>query len=488
MAADGRGREAVKQWVRQHCKILVVDDDASLAHTLRHFLEQEGYTVEVALSPAEALEIQATTPDLMLALIDLIMPLSDGLKLMEQMRQSNPDLPVIIMTGFATIETAVESVKRGAEDYLTKPFDPDTVRKKVGRVMEMMELRKRLAQLEANLHERRVPFESLVYVSPMMQRVVELARTAAESDASVLLLGETGTGKEMLARVIHGTSRRASAPFVAVNCGALPRELIESELFGFRRGAFTGAYADAPGLFITGHGGTVFLDEVGEMPKDAQVKLLRVLQEKELRPVGSAKSVPIDVRIVAATNRSFSDLRSERLREDLYFRIATVVIEVPPLRSRPEDILVLAQHFIRNLSERYDREIVLKRSALELLLQHPFPGNVRELENLLEATAALSRDDPQSVTDKDLTRLLHKSSPPEVAGRALDQPLVLDQLEHMAIQRALRLTHGNRRKAASLLGISRDTLYRKLRDMTPELDNSVFRSKEPTGVREPDNS
>lgn len=477
----------MKRWVREHCKILVVDDDASLAHTLRHFLEQEDYRVEVALSPAEALEIQATTPDLVLALVDLLMPLSDGLKLMERMRQNNPDLAVIIMTGFGTIETAVESVKRGAEDYLTKPFDPETVRKKVGRVMEMMELRSRVAQLEANLHNHCRPFESLVYVSPVMQRAVELARTAAESDAPVLLLGETGTGKEMLARAIHGASPRASAPFVPVNCGALPRELVESELFGFRRGAFTGAYADTPGLFVSGHGGTVFLDEIGEMPKEAQVKLLRVLQEKELRPVGSAKSIPVDVRIIAATNRPLYELRSECLREDLYFRIATVLIEIPPLRARPEDILVLAQHLVRNLSERYDREIVLKRSALELLLQHPFPGNVRELENLLEAVAALSRDDPQSVSDKDLARLSQKSLPPDMAGRSLEQPLVLDQLERMAIQRALRLTHGNRRKAASLLGISRDTLYRKLREMTPELDDSVFRTKKALGVREPDN-
>ena len=306
----------MKPFLRQRCKILVVDDDATLAHTLRHFLEQEGFSVEVALSAAEALEIQATTGNLALALVDLLMPLSDGLTLMEQLRQRNPDLAVIIMTGFATIETAVESVKRGAEDYITKPLDPDTVRKKVGRVMEMMDLRTRVAQLEANLHERHTPFESLVYVSPAMQQVVELARTAAESDAPVLLLGETGTGKEMVARAIHGSSRRAAAPFVPVNCGALPRELVESELFGFRRGAFTGAYADAPGLFVTGHGGTVFLDEVGEMPKDAQVKMLRVLQEKELRPVGSSKSIPVDVRIIAATNRPVAELRSECLREE----------------------------------------------------------------------------------------------------------------------------------------------------------------------------
>ncbi len=477
----------MKNYAGKPCTILVVDDDASLAHTLRHFLEEEGYVIEVALSAAEALELQQTTSDLCLVLMDLLMPITDGLTLMERMRQRDPDLPVIIMTGFATIETAVESVKRGAEDYITKPLDPDTVRKKVGRVMEMMRLRSRVAQLEANLHGRHTPFESLVYVSPMMQRVVELARTAAESDAAVLLLGETGTGKEMVARAIHGASKRAAAPFIGVNCGALPRELVESELFGYRRGAFTGAYADAPGLFIGANGGTVFLDEVGEMPKDAQVKMLRVLQEKELRPVGAAKSVPVNVRIIAATNRPLSALRSEYLREDLYFRIATVVIEMPPLRARPEDTLVLAQHFIRGLSERYDREIVLSRGAMELLLEHTFPGNVRELENLLEAVAAVSRDDPQRVSERDLMRLMQQVGAGESHDRGAEQPLSLEQLEHMAIQRALRITHGNRRKAASLLGISRDTLYRKLRDMEPELDENAFRTNKPAHVREADN-
>ncbi len=466
----------MKPWTRQR-RILVVDDDASLAHTLRHFLEEEGYAVEVALSAAEALDVQTGGAELGLALVDLLMPLTDGLSLMEQLHRNNPDLPVIIMTGFATIETAVDAVKRGAEDYLTKPFDPDTVRKKVGRIMEMAELRTRVAQLEADQHEPCTPFESLVYVSPVMQRVVELAQAAAETDTPVLLLGETGTGKEMLAHAIHDSSRRAAGAFVPVNCGALPRELVESELFGFRKGAFTGAYADAPGLFVAGHRGTVFLDEIGEMPKEAQVKLLRVLQEKELRPVGSPRAVPVDVRIIAATNRPLSELRAECLREDLYFRIATVVIEIPPLRARPEDVLVLAQHFTRGLSERYEREILLHRSALEALLEHSFPGNVRELENLLEGIAALSHDDPQRITEKELGRLMRSGAPPEAVGGSLEQPLVLDQLERMAIQRALRITHGNRRKAASLLGISRDTLYRKLREMTPELDEGAFRRR-----------
>ncbi|MGI9102639.1 MAG: sigma-54-dependent transcriptional regulator [Terriglobales bacterium] len=466
----------MKKYSATNCKILVVDDDASLAHTLRHFLEEQGYSVEVALSAAEALELQQSTRDLCLALVDLLMPVTDGLTLMERLRQRDPDLPVIVMTGFATIETAVESVKRGAEDYITKPLDPDTINKKVGRIMEMVQLRSRVEELEAHFQERHTSFESLVYVSPAMQRVVELARTSAETGASVLLLGETGTGKEMIARAIHGASKRSSAPFVAVNCGALPRELVESELFGYRRGAFTGAYTDAPGLFVAGHRGTIFLDEVGEMPKEAQVKMLRVLQEKELRPVGGTKPVPVDVRIIAATNRPVSELRSTCLREDLYFRIATVVIDIPPLRLRPEDTLVLAQHFARRLSERYDRDIVLSRSAMELLLEHPLPGNVRELENLLEAVAAVSRDDPQRVTDKDLASRLQRSAISKSPAGESEQPVVLEQLEHMAIQRALRMTHGNRRKAASLLGISRDTLYRKLREMEPEPDQNAFRT------------
>ncbi len=465
-------------------EILVVDDDATLAQTLRHCLDQEGYSVAVALSPAEALEIQESSR-IGVALVDLMMPLMDGISLMHAMRKRNPDLAVIIMTGFATIETAVEAMKQGAEDYLTKPLDPDTVRKKVGRLMEMMELRLRVAQLEAEGHKG-TAFESLLYVSPLMQRVVDTARSAAESDASVLLVGETGTGKEMLARAIHSGSRRSSSPFVAINCGALPRELVESELFGFRRGSFTGAYNDAPGLFVSGQGGTIFLDEVGEMPKDAQVKLLRVLQEKELRPVGSAKSIPLDVRVIAATNRPIADLRSESLREDLYFRIATIVIEVPPLRARPEDTLVLAQHFTRRLADRYDREIVLSRGAMELLVEHSFPGNVRELESLLEAAAALSHDDPQRIGEKDLALRLSTSAASDLPNRVLDQPLVLDQLERMAIQRALRLSHGNRRRAASLLGISRDTLYRKLREMKTDIDESALKGKTPAGVRLPD--
>jgi transcriptional regulator with PAS, ATPase and Fis domain len=296
-----------------------------------------------------------------------------------------------------------------------------------------------------------------------MERVLERARMAAGTDASVLLLGETGTGKEMLARAIHAASTRARMPFVAVNSGALPHELVESELFGFRKGAFTGAYADAPGVFSAATGGTVFLDELGEMPKDVQVKLLRVLQEKELRPIGGTHAVPVDVRIVAATNRSLSELRSTLLREDLYFRIATIVVEVPPLRNRPEDILVLSQHFIARLSRRYGREISLTRPAIELLLSYAFPGNVRELENLMESVAAVSADNPQLVTEKDFKPMLVSGVPSLASQPNLGDSFSMEQMERLTIQQALRVSAGNRTKAAGLLGISRDTLYRKLR-------------------------
>jgi len=395
----------------------------------------------------------------------------DGITLMDKLHERNPDLAVMIMTGYGTIETAVESMRQGAEDYLTKPIEPDVVRKKIGRLLEMFELRNRVAELESARGDASPAFDALIFVSPAMQKIVERARTVAQTDASVLLLGETGTGKEMLAQAIHGASERRAKPFVAVNCGGLPRDLVESELFGYRRGAFTGAYADSVGLFASAHGGTIFFDEIGETPKETQVKLLRVLQDHEFRPVGATRPVPADVRVIAATNRSLPVLRAELLREDFYFRIATVVLEIPPLRSRAEDVLVLAQHFVRNVSERCDREISLHPSALDLLLRYSFPGNVRELQNLIESVAAVSNDDPQVITDRQLKPLL-QSVPAGPASSVLQETLALDQLERMAVERALERSNGNRTKAASLLGISRDTLYRKLRDWKLEVTGS----------------
>lgn len=453
----------------QKCTVLVVDDDANLTRTLKDFLVEEGYLVETAHDGDQALAVQERNPTICLALLDLMMAPLDGISLMEQMRRRNPDLAVMIMTGYGTIETAVEAIKHGAEDYLTKPLEPDAVKKKVGRILEVFRLRNRVSQLESRLHRYCPSFDSLVHVSASMQRLVEKARTAAESDSPVLLLGETGTGKELLARAIHAASARAANQFVPVNCAALPRELVESELFGYRKGAFTGAFADGIGIFASAARGTVFLDEVGEMSKEVQVKLLRVLQDKEVRPVGSTKTIALDVRIIAATNRTNAELRGEQLRQDFYFRIATVVLEIPPLRARPEDILVLAQHVIRRLEQRYERQITLHHGAAELLLKYSFPGNVRELENLLESLAALSRDDPQIIGEKDLRPLLTAGGMADMSpAKGVEQTLAIELLERTAIERALRLAEGNRSKAASLLGISRDTLYRKLREYRSE--------------------
>jgi DNA-binding NtrC family response regulator len=441
--------------------ILVVDDDARLAATLQELLVGEGYAVEVAQSAAEALAIHERTPGIAVALVDLIMPVTDGLALLDELHRRDPDLAVVVMTGHGTIETAVEAIKRGAEDYLTKPMDSHALRKKVARLLEVFELRDRVRQLEANL-DRAASFEGILSVATPMLRAIERAQTAAGTDASILLVGETGTGKEMMARAIHAASPRSGGVFLPVNCGAIPRDLVESELFGVRRGAFTGAFTDAPGIFATASGGTVFLDEIGEMPKEAQVKLLRVLQEGELRPVGSPRPVRVDVRIVAASNRPLSTLRDEHLRPDLYFRVATVVVELPPLRARREDILVLAQTFVARLSRQSGRQISLGRSAADLLVNYDFPGNVRELINVLESAAALSRENPQTIAAEDLKPLLRESSGP-ASLRPDEQPLSLESLERAAIEQALRLCQGNRTRAASLLGISRDTLHRRLR-------------------------
>ncbi len=450
----------------QETDILVLDDDRELAETLQDFLIGEGYTVATANSPAAALEFMEHNPQVALALLDLVMPESSGLTVMEELHRKNADLPVVIMTGFGTIETAVEAIKRGAEDYITKPFDRQAVRKKVGRIMEVHRLRKRVAKLEADLKSGD-PFEDLIFVSSPMQKIVERARTVAATDATVLLVGETGTGKERLGRAIHRASQRSQREFVAVNCGALPRELIESELFGVRRGAYTGAYSDSPGMFMLANRGTIFLDEIGEMPKEAQVKLLRVLLEKEVRAVGSTQTARLDVRVIAATNRPLGKLRTELLREDLYFRLATVVIEVPPLRARHEDVLVLSQWFVARLSEKYGRHVTISRSGLETLLTHSFPGNVRELENLLESLCAVSTEDPQLITDKEVRQALVQAP----AAVPTEVPLALDDMERIAIERAVRLCHGNRTRAAALLGISRDTLYRKIKEFRMDAES-----------------
>ncbi len=444
--------------------ILVVDDDFEMASTMQELLTENGYGALTAKSGVEALALLEQNPHCTIALVDLILDNEDGVEVMQSLRRHNQNLAVIIMTGYGTIENAVDAMKRGAEDFLTKPFDQEALLRKVGRLAELFGLRERVAQLETGRNGCGC-FEKIVYVSSAMQSVTARASSVAAGDATVLILGETGTGKELLARAIHAASPRHGRAFIPVNCGALPRELVESELFGFRRGAFTGAHADHDGVFAAATGGTAFLDEISEMPKEAQVKLLRVIQEGELRPLGSSVPVKVNVRVLAASNRSLPELHEKYLREDLYFRLTPVVIEVPPLRVRREDIPPLALHFAEQIGSRYRRQVRLTSSALDVLRAYDFPGNVRELENILEGLIALSADSPQVLSDRDVRPALGQFDYQRQSGAicADGGVLPLDQLERFAVQHALRVSGGNHTKAAALLGISRDTLYRKLR-------------------------
>ncbi len=445
------------------CAILVVDDDEVLASTLAKLLLQHYPVVHTALSGTEAVAVLGRETDIRLVLVDLVMPMMDGLGVLEHARQHHPEVSIILMTGFGTIETAVEAMKRGAEDYLTKPFDTETVLKKVSRLMELYELKERVARLESR-QQQESPFSQIVAGSAAMRAVVQRAGVAARSSAPVLIVGETGTGKEMLARAIHSASPRASRAFVPVNCAALPHDLIESELFGHRKGAFTGALFDHAGLFEAAHGGTLFLDEIGELPMAAQAKLLRVLESGELRRVGETTAACVDVRLLSATNRPIQQLQGGAFREDLFFRISTIVLDVPPLRHRRDDLYLLVKHFLHLLEGRYGRSVSLDRAGLDHLLGYPFPGNVRELAHILESTVAVSTDNPQVILDRDLVPLLRSHSAFRDLPHQVASDCSLETLEKFAIRQALRLASYNKSHAAELLGLSRGSLYNKLRE------------------------
>jgi two-component system, NtrC family, response regulator AtoC len=321
-------------------------------------------------------------------------------------------------------------------------------------------------------------FDQILSRSACMRPVLERALAASRNDTPVLIVGETGTGKELVARAIHANSRRASRPFVPVNCAALPRDLFESELFGHRRGAFSGAHADYPGLFVSAHGGTLFLDEIGELPTEAQPKLLRVLQDGEVRPVGGLESRKVNTRIIAASNRTLGDMNHGAMRQDLFFRLSVLIIEIPPLRARLDDLPLLVHDTIRRLRARGIAVEAVEAPALELLAQHSFPGNIRELENLIEGAAVTLTGSHATIRVDDVRAWLHRRGSTETSGgpsEAAVLPIRLDELEAWAIGEAMRRTHGNKRQAALLLGISRDTLYRKLEEA--ELESAMSDSR-----------
>jgi DNA-binding NtrC family response regulator len=436
-----------------------------------------GYEVEAAERGPAVLDILDRRPGLRLLILFEAAPDDGTLDLLQAARQRRSNLAVIVLSAHPTIEHATEAIRRGAEDFVGVPFSEELLRKEVARVLEAAELRDRVEDLRHQVFDC-CGLERIVSRSLRMRPVFERARAAALSDTPVLLTGETGTGKELVARAIHSGSRRASKAFVAVNCAALPRELVESELFGHRRGAFSGADRDFPGLFVGAHWGTLFLDEIGDLSLEAQAKLLRALQDGEIRPVGGLESRRVDVRIIAATNRSLSELRGGRLRPDLFFRLSVLVIELPPLRERRDDIPRLVAHFLAQLRARGVASVEgIDADALELLASYPFPGNVRELENLLEALSVTLPPESRSIRAEDTRAWLRRRGVGPASVR-VHTHLKLDELEAWAIEEALRLTHGNKSQAAHMLGISRDTLYRKLQDLDPRLSGS--RTQSPT--------
>jgi transcriptional regulator with PAS, ATPase and Fis domain len=358
------------------------------------------------------------------------------------------------------------------------PFSEQVLLKEVARVLEAAELRERVDNLD-RLVATRYGFERIISRSMRMHAVMDRAQAAARSDTPVLILGETGTGKELIARAVHANSRRARRPFVPINCAALPRELVESELFGHRRGAFSGAFSDHPGLFVAAHGGSLFLDEIGELPLDIQAKLLRVLQDGDVRPVGALDSRHVDVRVIAASNRTLVAMRDAHMRQDLFFRLSVLVIEIPPLRERREDLPLLVAHFLDAIRGRGAHAVSgVEPDALELLARYPFPGNIRELENLLEGISLTLPEGRRVITGEDVHVWLKRrgATSEQPVSDASHVPLRLANLETWAITEALRQANGNKRLAAATLGISRDTLYRKLHELKLDQDLSDSRT------------
>ena len=439
--------------------VLIVDDDEEFVGIVKELLERNGYNVLAANTGEEAIGKYNSAQKIDLVLVDLVMPMMDGITLMDKIKSIDTGANIIIVTGQGTIQNAVEAIKKGAIDFITKPFDKDILLKKINILKKSSDLENRVAKLH-ELISSKYGFDNLISSSKSMQTAFEKALAASRNDATVFIIGETGTGKEILAKSIHVKSDRKNYPFIAVNCGSIPKELLESELFGYKRGSFTGAHRDYEGLFMAANKGTLFLDEIGEMPKELQVRLLRVLQGQKIRHIGSPNELSVDVRIIAASNHTINELKDKVLREDLFFRLAVIVIELPPLRDRREDIPLLIQHFIDTFNRKYNRNIeCVSESVLGSLMSYEFPGNVRELENLIEGLTAVSAHDKKVINDKDLKSHLiwHDSKQNKYLV------LSLEQLEKHAIDQALRQSKGNKSKASELLGISRDTLYRKLK-------------------------
>lgn len=459
-------------------RILVVDDDESLRRVTQVQLERAGYQVMTAADGPQALEILHKAPQ-ELVLTDLKMAGLSGLDLLKRIRAEYSEVTVIIITAYGTVETAVEAMKAGAYDYITKPVHPEELRICVGRALEHLQLREEVHRLRSHL-DRKYGFANILGDSNALLYVLDQAARAAQTSSTVLIRGETGTGKELLAKAIHFNSPRKDKPFVTINCGAIPRELLESELFGHMKGSFTGAITHRKGKIEVAEGGTVFLDEIGEMPVELQVKVLRLIQEGEVEKIGSPETTRVDVRIVAATNRNLQSMVEDgTFREDLYYRLAVIPLEIPPLRERAEDIPALVEHFFRKSTEKNARPALkLPAGLIPYFCAYRWPGNVRELENIVERLVVLARGD--EIALHDLPEALWRP-PPALDALHLDLPaqgISLEAVERELILCALNKCQWNQTQAARYLDLSRKTLIYRM-------EKHGIRREQPQGPANP---
>lgn len=447
---------------KQDINILVVDDEPKQAEIFQQALEKDGYTIQTADSGEAAIR-QLKQESVNIVITDLRMPNVDGLELFRWIQRNNPGTAVVIVTAFATIETAVDALKSGARDYLLKPVKLDELRLRIKNIVAELQLKQENDQLKDEVHKK-YRFENIIGTSKPMQKVFAKIKKVAPSATTVMLRGESGTGKELVAQAIHSLSPRKDGPFVKATCAALPEGLLESELFGHVKGAFTGAIRDREGRFEAANGGTIFLDEIGDIPLTTQVKLLRVLQERQFERVGDTQTMTVDVRVITATNKNLEEaLQKKEFREDLYYRLNVVSIYLPPLRERKEDIPVLIDHFLDQFTKLAIGTDTKKKpkidvATLDLIMQYHWPGNIRELENAIEH--ALVMGNGEIILPEDLPIPI-QSSQEQLAAKAetvLEEGITLEEMERRLICSALIKTHNNQSKAAKLLGITRRTL------------------------------
>ena len=441
-------------------RVLAIDDEASMTEWLKILLEHAGYEVRTAHLGTRGEEIfRSWRPDAVVT--DLMLPDIDGIDLVRRFRHIDPEAEVIVVTGQGNIPRSVEAVKAGAFDFLEKPIDAERLLDKLEKSIKQKTLVDENEQLKQRLQDR-YRFQNIVGKGKKMQELFDLVESVASSEANILIQGENGTGKELIANAIHYSSKRSKGPFIKINCAAIPRDLIESELFGYKKGAFTGATVDKEGLLEQAEGGSLLLDEIGEMPSYLQTKLLRVLQEREYRPIGSDRIVHVDFRLICATNVDLeAALRDGRLREDLYFRINTIALRVPPLRERTEDIPLLCDYFLDKFRARYQKNVkTLAPAVYHLLIRNRWPGNVRELENAIERAVLVAKG--SEITVADLPETI-RGEASDAADFAIPPHRTLAEIERMAILQTLQRTNWNKQEAAQILGLYRPTLYSKMK-------------------------